>query len=383
MKILHTSDLHIGKTLHDRALLADQAFVLDRLGRIVRERDPAALVISGDIYDRSVPPPEAVRLFGDFLGRVKAESPGLTVLIIPGNHDSAARLGFADGILRLAGVHLRTRAEDIVVPVPVERGGETLNLWALPFLGPGAFPEAPRSQAGQFREAMDRVVPLLPPDAANVLVCHAFAAGGQASDSERVFLGTAELVDAASFAAFDYVALGHLHRPQKAGENGRYPGSPLAYSFSEAGQEKGFLLVDVRKGGFDADWLPVHPQRALIRLEGTYSYFLESGATLPERDQYLEVLLTDPDPVISPAESLRRIFPNLLSIRQRAFEAQAEAGRDCAPGSPFPEVAPRGGIEAALEDFVSFHRAVKGGDPDEDVSALFRELLREALDAAP
>jgi DNA repair protein SbcD/Mre11 len=389
MKILHTSDLHIGKALHERDLLPDQAHMLIQLEKAVREFDPAALVISGDIYDRSIPSPEAVDLFGDFLGRVKAGRPDITVLIIPGNHDSPARLGFGDSLFRIADVHVRVRPEDVTVPIVVERGGEKLYLWALPFLGPGAFPEAPHSQAGQFEEAMRRTVPLLPADGANVLVCHAFALGGQGSDSERTFLGTAELVDAALFEAFDYVALGHLHKPQKAGKNGLYPGSPLAYSFSEAGQTKGFVLADVSKGGVKTKVVPVEPLHPLSRLDGTYSSFLEGGAARAERNDYLEVLLTDSDPVLSPAETLRRVFPNLLSVRQRAFEARAEASDEEAAAAlslwtqqgSFQGPA-RDCVAAALEDFVSFHRVVKGEEPDAAILTLFGELLKEAVDAA-
>lgn len=381
MRILHASDLHLGKTLHERDLLPDQAAMLDQLEAAARDLDPAALVIAGDVYDKAVPPPEAVRLFGDFLGRVKEARPDLAVLIIPGNHDSPARLGFGDSLFRRAGVHVRTRPEEVRDPVVLERAGERLYLWALPFLGAGSFPEAPRSQSGRFRAALDLVVPRLPEDGANVLVCHAYAAGGQASESERVFLGSAELVDAAGFDPFDYAALGHLHRPQKAGIKGRYPGSPLGYSFSEAGQEKGFLLVEVRRGGFEAETVPVRPLRPLSRLEGTYASFLERGDTLVQKDHYLEILLTDPEPVISPVESLRRVFPNLLSVRQAAFENPA-AGEPGERGAAL-DSAPRDGARAALEDFVSFHRAVRGTEPEPGVLNLFRELLSEAADAAP
>ena len=358
MKILHTSDLHLGKTLHERDLLADQAAVLAQLEEAVAGQRPAALVIAGDVYDKAVPPPEAVDLFGGFLGRIKAADPDLVVLIISGNHDSPARLGFGDALFRHAGVHVRVRAEDVVAPIEVNRDGERLYLWALPFLGPGAFPDAPRSQSGQFREALGRVLPLLRDDGANVLVCHAYAAGGQASESERVFLGTAELVDAEGFDAFDYAALGHLHKPQKAGRKGRYPGSPLGYSFSEAGQAKGFLLAEVRRGGFEAATLPVLPPHPLTRLEGPFASFLEGGVERPERDHFLELLLTDPEPVVAPVEALRRVFPNLLSVRQAAFESRFE---DAEGPEGEAEGPPKAGAEAALEDFLSFHRAVKRG----------------------
>ncbi|HOX11922.1 MAG TPA: exonuclease SbcCD subunit D [Spirochaetia bacterium] len=382
MKILHASDLHLGKTLHERDLVPDQAAMLDQLLAAAVEHDPAALVIAGDVYDKAVPPPEAVSLLGNFLGRVKEARPDLGVLVIPGNHDSPARLGFGDSLFRRAGVHVRTRPEDAAEPVVLERDGERLYLWALPFLGAGAFPDAPRSQSGRFRAALDLIVPRLAGDGANVLVCHAFAAGGLASESERVFLGSAELVDADAFEPFDYVALGHLHRPQKAGPKGRYPGSPLGYSFSEAGQEKGFLLVEVRRGGFEAVPVPVKPLRPLSRLEGSYADLLESGAGRAEKDHYLEILLTDPEPVVSPVESLRRVFPNLLSLRQAAFE-NPSLGEAEAAEAPARASASRDGAGAALEDFLAFHRAVRGADPEPPVLELFRELLSEAADAAP
>ncbi|MCK7531922.1 MAG: exonuclease SbcCD subunit D [Marinilabiliales bacterium] len=280
MRILHASDLHLGKTLHERDLLADQAGMLDQLRAAVAEHRPAALVIAGDVNDKAVPPPQAVSLFGGFLGRLKSEHPDLVVLAIPGNHDSPARLGFGDSIFRRAGVHLRVRAEEAGEPVVLERDGR-----AALSLGPAL---SGRREPSRTPPLPVRPLPGGPgpdpaeasrDDGANVLVCHAYAAGGRTSDSERVFLGTAELVDAAGFDPFDYAALGHLHRSQKAGRKGLYPGSPPGYSFSEAGQDKGFLLVDVRRGASRRQPSPSGRSIPCPGSRGPYASFLAGRGT--------------------------------------------------------------------------------------------------------
>jgi exonuclease SbcD len=243
MLLIHAADLHLGKTLHERDISADQEAMLEGLLGLLAEKRPAALLLAGDLYDRSIPPPEAVRLFDSFLSRAAAADPGLTVVAIPGNHDSAARLSFGTQIMSRAGVHIRTSPEDCVRPVLVERDGERAAIWPLPFLGAGAFDAEAgmlRGQAELVAEAMRRIGSRLEPAGGartrNVLLAHCFAAGGAASESERAFIGQAEQVDALAFASFDYVALGHLHRFQKVGRNAFYAGSPLAYSFAEGGE---------------------------------------------------------------------------------------------------------------------------------------------------
>jgi exonuclease SbcD len=264
MLILHAADLHLGKTIHERDISSDQEAMLDRLLELLAEHRPAALLLAGDLYDRSIPPPEAVRLFDSFLSRAVGADPSLVVVAIPGNHDSAARLSFGTQIMSRAGVHIRTAAALCSESVTIEADGELAEVWSLPFLGAGAF-EAPgdgllKGQAELFAEAMRRIVPRLDPKAHNVLLAHCFAAGGTSSESERAFAGMAEQVDSSAFAAFDYVALGHLHRFQAVGTTGRYAGSPLAYSFAEGTEAKGFVLVDLKKeGGFEARLLPVLP----------------------------------------------------------------------------------------------------------------------------
>jgi DNA repair protein SbcD/Mre11 len=386
MLLLHAADLHLGKTLHERDISSDQDAMLDGLLGVLAEKRPAALLLAGDLYDRSIPPPEAVRLFDSFLSRAAAADPALTIVAIPGNHDSAARLSFGTQLMSRSGVHIRTLPESCDDPVFVEREGEIAAIWPLPFLGSGAFDSRtgrPRGQAELFAEAMRRIGERLAspdrsaPRARNVLLAHCFAAGGTASESERAFVGQSEQVDGSAFGAFDYVALGHLHRYQKVGEKGRYAGSPLAYSFAEGGEPKGFVLVDLRKdGGFEAELLPFVPLRRMRRVEGPFSVLSAPGAFPEYREDFVEARLTDPEPVLNPADPLRAVFPNLLAVRQAAFEL-AQSGPDCeAAGLPVE------GPRSLAGDFAAFHFEMKGEPPDDRTSELFASLVREAEHAA-
>jgi DNA repair protein SbcD/Mre11 len=226
---------------------------------------------------------------------------------------------------------------------------------------------------GSRREAADR------PDrpAFNVLLAHCFAAGGAASESERAFVGQSEQVDSGAFERFDYVALGHLHRFQKAGGKGRYAGSPLAYSFAEGAEPKGFVLVELKAGGgFEAELLPFVPLRSMRRVEGPFSALSAPGAYPEYRDDFVEARLTDPIPVLNPADPLRANFPNLLSVRQAAFELAARG--PAGTGASLPGEGPR----SVFEDFAAFHAEMKGEAPDEETAGLFASLVKEAESAS-
>jgi exonuclease SbcD len=378
MLFLHAADLHLGKTLHERDLSPDQEAMLERLLELLSKHRPAALLLAGDLYDRSIPPPEAVRLFDSFLSRAMEADPALAIIAIPGNHDSAARLSFGTSIMRRAGLHIRTDPSKCDEPVIVERGGEAVAVWPLPFLGASAGSGA--GQAGLFAEAVGRIGARLGElgrgrGIRNILLAHCFASGAFASDSERAFIGSAEQVDASAFSAFDYVALGHLHRFQAAGATGLYSGSPIAYSFAEGSEPKGFVLVDLKaSGGFEAELLPVTPLHAMRRIEGPFSVLSAPGAYPECRGDFVEARLTDSEPVLNPADPLRANFPELLSVRQAAFELPAAGSQ--AAGLPASGALPRGASVA--EDFAAFHREMRGEAPDEEASRLFGALLEEA-----
>ena len=225
-KLLHTSDWHLGRVLHECSLLDDQRQVLDALVSLLACDPHDALVIAGDVFDRSVPPESAIELFGSFLAALRAAVPAIPVVVISGNHDSASRLTYASAVLRTTGVHLCGRAEDVDRPVRLATAeGAPFDIFCVPFLWPASFGThaaesevSASTQASAFGEAMARVSAARRHDVATVVVAHCFATGSVVADSERKLVGTATEVETGAFAAFDYVALGHLHRPQRVTE---------------------------------------------------------------------------------------------------------------------------------------------------------------------
>jgi exonuclease SbcD len=411
-KFLHTADLHLGKTFYELSLIEDQKYALDQIAEILLDPSYRALVIAGDVYDRSVPSPEAVRLFGSFLAGLKSQNPNLELLIIPGNHDSPARLGFGRELFAELGIHFAGEAEGSFEPVILrpgaaergEGGPGDCAFFLLPFLNPGSLssetegsqePEILRSQAQLASEAAGRLEQSRRRWAAQgiphaVLAAHLFAGGGLESESERIFLGGAEKVDMGLFRAFDYVALGHLHRCQQAGQNGWYPGSPLAYSFDEAGSEKSVLSVEI--GAMDADGpaaredsgqgggkarvrpLPIRPLHRVSRLSGPFERFNhpapQDHELLEAAEDYIEFSLGDSSLTENALPLLQTRYPRLLSVRQD----QARRGlRGGASESPFIAGGPRN----TAADFEEFLTSLYG-QADPGKLKLFRELLAQA-----
>ncbi|MCL2373858.1 MAG: exonuclease SbcCD subunit D [Treponema sp.] len=413
IKFLHTADLHLGKVFHEQSLAEDQAAMLDQLACLLEDDSYAALIIAGDVYDRSIPSPEAADLFGGFLGTVKNKRPSLEILIIPGNHDSALRLGFGREIFARLGVRFGTRAEECDKPIIVEKNGEKCAFFLLPFLNPGALDvdvsedgDSPlpggslRAQAALAREAARRMEAAQGELAAqgvsrSVLAAHLFASGGAEAGSERVFVGAAELVSLSLFNGFDYIALGHLHRCQRIGENAWYSGSPLAYSFGETvlqedrggrkQQEKFFLSVELRSGGAEVEKIPVRPLRSARSFSGPFARFAGDisldGDLLAAKDDYLEIRLTDRGITENARDLLRRRFPRLLSLRQD--EALAGLSAAFASGSRGERISgERRNVSADFRDFLT---SLYGeGDPENFAAEieLFDALLAEAEKAS-
>ena len=253
MKLLHTADLHLGKTLHETPLLGVQEKMLNDIHDILTRDDYAALIIAGDVYDRAIPSAEAVSLFSRFLARIREDCPDTTVLIIPGNHDSAQRLAFAREILQNQRIYIAQDTSRLADPVILTKGAEKLAVYLLPFLNFGAFSEETKeayhtagdSQAEMAAVALHILKQAVRPDIPALLAAHLFTVGGQSSSSERTFIGTAEYVNLDLFSFFDYVALGHLHRCQRITDRMYYSGSPLPYSFDESEDSKCVLSIDI------------------------------------------------------------------------------------------------------------------------------------------
>jgi exonuclease SbcD len=417
IKFLHTADLHLGKVLHEQSLIEDQRYMLDNLAGALADESYGVLIIAGDVYDRSIPSIEAVELFGSFLGKVKALRPSLEILIIPGNHDSPVRLGFGREIFAGLGLRFVTDPGDCGKPVILKdpENGKSCAFFLLPFLSPGSFRPGPAEKAnetasGRGTRAGGEEGPAeswtsqarLAGEAAGrleearlrckaegvsrfVLAAHLFAAGGREAGSERIFLGNAELADMELFSGFDYVALGHLHRMQRAGKNGWYSGSPLAYSFGEAGAEKYFLSVelDTRAGEPPVPVpVPVSPLRKLRRISGPFERFFRpspgDGELLALTEDYLEISLTDRGLTENALAILRRNFPRLLSIRQDAALSGLLA-EHAGLGSPAEKPGER---RDTAKDFEEFLTGLYG-KAEEGELALFRELLAELEEQEP
>jgi exonuclease SbcD len=376
LRILHTSDWHLGRTLHGVDLLEHQQAFLDHLVQVVRDRGVDVLVVAGDVYDRAVPSVPTVRLLSETLARL---SDLTTVVVTPGNHDSAVRLGFAASVMR-EGVHLLAAVERLDVPVVVDDPDGPVAFYGLPYLDPdtvrGTLAEPggdplPRSHEAVLAAALDRVRVDLStrPGARSVVLAHAFVVGGSPSESERdIRVGGVDSVPSEVFHGIDYVALGHLHGAQSVGGGGaiRYSGSPLAFSFGEKNQVKSSTLVDLAAdGGVTIELVPAPVPRRLAEITGDLDDLLAGFDDV--RDAWLRVFVTDP---VHPANLhglVRERFPHALSIQHTPVGGVVVSDRRAIGAEADP-------VEVAT-DFVAF---ATGGEATETEVA----VLRSAYEAA-
>ncbi|TQC49074.1 exonuclease SbcCD subunit D [Rhodococcus sp. WS4] len=320
MRILHTSDWHIGRTFHGVDLLADQARVLDAIAALVAEHGVDVVVVPGDVYDRSIPSADAVTVCNRGFEAIR--NAGAVIVATSGNHDSAARLGAGAAFSGAGGLHLMTTVAGINSPVVLEDAHGPVAFYGIPYLEPEItraqldVPTA-RSHAEILDAAMSRVRSDL--DARNdtgartrsVVLAHAFVVGAEATGSERsISVGGVETVSASAFGDVDYVALGHLHSPQTLAENIRYSGSPLPYSFGERTHAKAVFLVDLDADGLRAvDRVDLPVVRGLRQLTGTVQELLEDESYRDAEDCYVSAVLTDPERPVDAMRSLQTRFP--------------------------------------------------------------------------
>ena len=318
MKLIHLSDLHLGKRVNEFSMLEDQAYILDQILNIIREEAPDAVLIAGDVYDKAVPSAEAVQLFDDFLCRLAGEQ--LQVFVISGNHDSPERIAFGGRLMQGSGIHMSPVYDGAVKPVTfTDEYGEAV-VYMLPFVKPAHvrryFPER---NIESYTDAIRVAIGAMEVDERrrNVLVTHQFVTGAIRSDSENISVGGADNVDAAVFAPFDYVALGHIHGPQKMGRDTvRYCGTPLKYSFSEAGHKKSLTVVELQeKGTVVIRTIPLVPRHDLRELRGTYMDLTDRrNYAGTATDDYLHITLTDEEDIPDALGKLRIIYPNLMKL---------------------------------------------------------------------
>jgi exonuclease SbcD len=375
MRLLHTSDWHIGRSLHGTDLLAEQESVLSGLAAVVAAERVDAVLVAGDVYDRAVPSADATAVLDRVVGRLLKA--GAAVVMTPGNHDSARRLGTFSGLLSAAGLHVRASTGRLDEPVLLADEHGEVAVYGLPFLEPEVARhelgvDGARSHEAVLGAAMERVRAdlFLRPGARSVVLAHAFVGGGVPSESERdICVGGVDLVPAAVFDGVDYVALGHLHRPQTLTPRLRYSGSPLAYSFGEAGQQKQAWLIDLDANGLaEVRPVPLPTPRRLSVLTGPLEQLLADPAHAAVEGDFVSARLTDAARPTDPMRRLQARFPHCVHLEWTGSGASAD-------GRSYTErMRGRSDVEIAGE-FVQHVRGVAA-------SAAERELLARALGAA-
>ncbi|MBQ2815568.1 MAG: exonuclease SbcCD subunit D [Clostridia bacterium] len=336
MKFLHLSDLHIGMRLNDFSLQDDQRFILSQIVDIAKNEKPDAVVIAGDIYDKSIPSVEGVRLFDDFLTDLAEIN--IPILAISGNHDSAERLSFGTRLMKISGVHIASTFSGAPECIKLTDSFGEISFWLLPFIKPATvrrfFPE---NEIVSYNDAVKVAIDAakINTDERNVLVAHQFVTGAITSDSEQITTGGIDNVDAELFDAFDYVALGHIHKPQKIRRDQvRYCGTPLKYSFSEAAHKKSVTVVTIsEKGSVNINEIELIPLRDMREIKGSYDELtLRENYEGTNQFDYLRVILTDEEEIPDAIAKLRSIYPNIMRLDYDNRRTQTVSSIDSADG---------------------------------------------------
>ena len=380
MKFIHLSDLHLGKRVNDFSMIEDQRFILERILEIIHEEKPQAVLIAGDVYDKPVPPAEAVGLFDDFISRLSETDS--EVFIISGNHDSAERLSFGSQIMDRQGIHFAGGFDGSTRRFSLEDEYGKVSFYMLPFIKPvhvrQAFIDCENSaDITTFTDAVGYAVEKMRVDekARNVLIAHQFCTGAVRSESEDISIGGLDNVDSTVFKPFDYTALGHLHGPQAVGSDRiRYCGSPLKYSFSEAGQTKSVTVAELgeKKEGVcsvSLRTIELIPLRDMKELKGSFEELTDKNYYKSiETNDYMRIILTDEEDVIGALGSLRAIYPNIMRLEYDNTRTRASA--------IVPDAEDSDG-RTPIEIFAALYEAQNGKSMDEDQTALVGSLVEK------
>lgn len=319
MKFIHLSDLHLGKRVNEFSMIDDQRYILTKIINIIDDEEPDGIIIAGDIYDKSVPSAEAVELFDDFLVRLAKRR--LQVFAISGNHDSPERIAFGRELMNVSGVHMSPVYNGKVVPISLEDKFGKVNIYMLPFIKPvhirRYFPESIiESYTDAIKVAIEQMK--VNTNERNILVTHQFVTGASCCDSEELSVGGTDNVNVSVFDDFDYVALGHIHRPQNClSERVRYCGTPLKYSFSEANDRKSVTVTElVEKGNISVRTVDLIPKHDMKEIRGTYSEITQKSfyENTTYTEDYMHITLTDEDDILDVIGKLRTIYHNLMKL---------------------------------------------------------------------
>lgn len=395
MKIIHTSDWHIGKIVNEFSMIEDQKYILNRLIDLIEKEKPEVLIIAGDVYDRSIPPVEAVELLNETLSNLIIDKK-VKVLAISGNHDGGERLSFGSQILEKHGLYIAGRDDELYKQVVVKDGEKNVNFYLVPYKDPALTRKIlDKKEIKSHNDAMKFVVEKIKDninyEEVNILVGHGYVtmkredaiecienkyevANLETSESERpLSIGGTDLIDGKIFDDFDYVALGHLHGRQKIGrEEMKYSGSILKYSFSEVKQKKGVYILDINnKDAINIDFKCLKPVRDLRVIKGNIEDLIEEARELEEgKEDYIQAILTDDGELINPMEKLRAVYPNTMLITR---ERKREISED--------KTSAKGEYKrkSKLELFKEFYEDLGSGDYTEEKEVVLMNTINEVL----
>ncbi len=373
MKFVHLSDLHIGKRVNEYSMLEDQEYILTKIINVIDDEKPDAVIIAGDVYDKSVPSAEAVGLFDDFLVRLSKRN--LNVFVISGNHDSAERIAFGGRLMTNSGIYMSPVYDGNVRPVTLEDEYGKINVWMLPFVKPAhvrRFNEDAEitSYTDAIKVAVDKFD--IDADDRNVMITHQFVTGAERTESEEISVGGTDNVDISVFDVFDYTALGHIHRPQNCkSEKVRYCGTPLKYSFSEAKDNKSVTVVELKeKGSLAVKTIPLVPMRDMVEIKGKYDEIMLKSfyENTTYQEDYTHITLTDEDDIPDAIGKLRVVYHNLMkldydNIRTRTMR-NIDGAEDVEKKSPF-------------ELFAEFFEQQNNQPMNEEQSEFVKNLIAE------
>lgn len=373
MKLIHLSDLHLGKRVNEYSMLEDQEYILKCIVGIIDDEKPNGVIIAGDVYDKSVPSAEAVSLFDDFLFALAKRK--LDVFVISGNHDSPERIAFGSRIMDAGGIHLSPVYDGNIAPVRLEDEFGELYVYMLPFVKPASvrrfFEE---EDISTYTDAIGCAIKHMNIDSEkrNVLVTHQFVTGASRSDSEEISVGGADNVDASVFDDFDYVALGHLHSPQNCSSDRiRYCGTPLKYSFSEAKDKKSVTVIEMsEKGNISCRLINLVPKHDLIELKGTYDELISRSyyENTSWQEDYAHITLTDEEDIPDAIGKLRSVYHRLMKLdydnKRTRSSAEITGASDMERKSPF-------------ELFSEFYELQNNQPMNEDQDAYMKELIEK------
>ena len=376
MKLIHLSDLHLGKRVNEFSMIEDQKYILNQILSIIDEEQPDGILLAGDLYDRPVPSAEAVQLLDSFLTRLAKRK--IPVYAISGNHDSAERIAFGSHIMSSSGICMSPVYDGKTAKYCLMDSYGEVWIHLLPFIRPAVVRHVFAGEEGAeeirtYQEAVQAAVEHMDLDTEkrNVLVAHQFVVGAMSCDSEEITVGGIDQIEGAVFRDFDYVALGHIHSPQNVGNDRiRYCGTPLKYSFSEAGQQKSVTVVELgEKGTLEVREIQLKPLRDMRKLKGTYMAITSlSNYQDTNTEDYVQITLTDEEDIVDGMQKLRTIYPNLMRLEYdncRTRENQKVTGTETVEK------------KSELEYFEEFFELQNNQPMNEEQRKFSEELIRK------